>query len=346
MMRFVGVSLDISDRLGRPVRARWLGHRFSGRRTVSGRMISIFVSSPGDLRDERAVLDEVVRRLAYDPFVSRHAILRAVSWDNPAGAVPLLASEHAQSAIDSMLPRPSECDIVVGIFWSRLGTPLPPVFGAVGDLSCHSGTAWEIEDALTAAVRSDGPDVLIYRKTAPASVPLGAADWQDRADQYARLGTYLANITGRMGDRGPGQIERFDTLEQFRSLVDGHLRRLIDRRLQLRGTGLDTRQSGSAGRRRTRSPYPGLVTFTPVGSDVFFGRDAEVDALVELTQQAPLVVVVGPSGSGKSSLIGAGLVPRLAAAGTGTGGWRTPAIDPVTGVWHGGRITPSGGAGG
>lgn len=313
---------------------------------MADRTVTIFVSSPGDLPDERAVLDEVVRRLAYDPFITRHASLQLVSWDNPAGPVPLPASEHAQAAVDSMLPRPSRCDIVVGIFWTRLGTPLPQrVFAGADGSGYPSGTAWEIDDALAAAGRPDAPDVLLYRKTAPASVPLGSPDWQRRAEQFAALEEYLTALTGRLGERGPGQIARFDTLERFRSLVDAHLRRLIARRLRL-GHGDHTRSTGPARRYRGRSPYPGLVSFTPADADVFFGRDAEVDALVDLARQAPLVAVVGPSGSGKSSVIGAGLIPRLAAFGTGPGGWRTPTYDAAAGTWRGGRLTPAGGTGG
>jgi hypothetical protein len=140
---------------------------------MTSRTITVFVCSSGDVHDERAVLDEVVRRLAYDPFVSRHARLRLVSWDNPAGLVPLLASEHPQTAIDSMLPRPSQCDIVVGIFWSRLGTPLPPqVFGAPGGTAHPSGTAWEIDDALATAGRPGAP----AGPTSPgAQYPVGRA---------------------------------------------------------------------------------------------------------------------------------------------------------------------------
>jgi hypothetical protein len=67
----------------------------------------------------------------------------------------------------------------------------------------------------------------------------------------------------------------------------------------------------------TRSPYPGLEPFTPEDAAVFFGRDHEVDRLLELLQPTlqrgagRFVAVVGPSGSGKSSLLRAGLLPRL-----------------------------------
>jgi hypothetical protein len=67
-----------------------------------------------------------------------------------------------------------------------------------------------------------------------------------------------------------------------------------------------------------RSPYPGLVPFASQDAAVFFGREQEIDRLVELLTPTlqrgarRFVAVVGPSGSGKSSLLHAGLLPRLA----------------------------------
>jgi WD40 repeat protein len=58
-------------------------------------------------------------------------------------------------------------------------------------------------------------------------------------------------------------------------------------------------------------PYRGLDPFLAEHARFFRGRERLVDRLVELTGRQPLVVVAGPSGSGKSSLVHAGLAPRL-----------------------------------
>src|SRR5262249_3874058 len=66
-----------------------------------------------------------------------------------------------------------------------------------------------------------------------------------------------------------------------------------------------------------RNPYKGLQAFTEHDVQDFFGRGALVEALVRSLQytlnerQARLLTVVGPSGSGKSSVVRAGLLPRL-----------------------------------
>ena len=59
-------------------------------------------------------------------------------------------------------------------------------------------------------------------------------------------------------------------------------------------------------------PYPGMRPFTEDDVGRFFGREIELDAIVyRLRQGEREIYVIGPSGSGKSSLIAAGLAPRL-----------------------------------
>jgi len=59
------------------------------------------------------------------------------------------------------------------------------------------------------------------------------------------------------------------------------------------------------------SPFPGLRHFTVGDAPLFFGRTPETTALLARVGQERLVAVVGASGSGKSSLVAAGLLPRL-----------------------------------
>ncbi|KST65546.1 nSTAND1 domain-containing NTPase [Mastigocoleus testarum] len=64
------------------------------------------------------------------------------------------------------------------------------------------------------------------------------------------------------------------------------------------------------------SPYKGLSPFREEDTSMFFGRDKYIADLVDAVNTKPLAAVVGASGSGKSSLVFAGLVPRLRTAGT------------------------------
>ncbi|MUG92027.1 AAA family ATPase [Scytonema sp. UIC 10036] len=58
-------------------------------------------------------------------------------------------------------------------------------------------------------------------------------------------------------------------------------------------------------------PYQGLSAFRQENADFFFGREKFIASLVEAVNSNPLVPVIGASGSGKSSLVFAGLIPRL-----------------------------------
>jgi len=61
------------------------------------------------------------------------------------------------------------------------------------------------------------------------------------------------------------------------------------------------------------NPYRGLAPFTAEHQATFFGRDADIRAVIERLHHQPMVLVAGDSGAGKSSLCRAGVLPRVAA---------------------------------
>ena len=61
----------------------------------------------------------------------------------------------------------------------------------------------------------------------------------------------------------------------------------------------------------SRCPYLGLRPFTIEDADLYYGRQEQVDDLVRVLGRSHFVAVLGSSGVGKSSLVGAGLMPRL-----------------------------------
>ncbi|NJM73217.1 MAG: CHAT domain-containing protein, partial [Scytonema sp. RU_4_4] len=79
------------------------------------------------------------------------------------------------------------------------------------------------------------------------------------------------------------------------------------------------------GRRPTNiCPYRGLFSFQEEDAPFFRGREVFTTSLVEAVQKQPLVAVIGSSGSGKSSVVFAGLVPRLRDSGF----WRIISFRP------------------
>jgi WD40 repeat protein len=79
----------------------------------------------------------------------------------------------------------------------------------------------------------------------------------------------------------------------------------------LRAQLADSLEDGAAAPGAERPPYRGLSAFSADDSAVFFGREKQVDAVLNRLRVQPLLVVVGRSGAGKSSFVHAGVVPGL-----------------------------------
>lgn len=83
------------------------------------------------------------------------------------------------------------------------------------------------------------------------------------------------------------------------------------------------------GKDKFKNPFPGLRPFEPDDAHLFFGRDGQSDHLLGKLSRTRFVAVVGTSGSGKSSLVRAGLLPALREGITVTGwDWRVAVMRP------------------
>ncbi|MEM7307998.1 MAG: SUMF1/EgtB/PvdO family nonheme iron enzyme [Planctomycetota bacterium] len=117
-------------------------------------------------------------------------------------------------------------------------------------------------------------------------------------------------LPGFEGDP-PLSLLKFSTWIDLRASIDDARQREV-LALAARRDALGPDLEGVA--RATRSevcPFRGLLAFREEDSALFFGREAEVGALVERVASHPFVGVVSASGAGKSSLIQAGLIPKL-----------------------------------
>ena len=257
--------------------------------------VRIFVSSPSDLEHERALVKDIVEQLAqeYLPYFKLHPVL----WEEEA----LTAAQSFQAG----LLRPSECEIVLVMLWTRLGTPL-----ADDPYGGMTGTEWEFVDAVEASDRG-GPEVLVYRKTAPRMVDITdagttrtAVEDRERLEQFFRAHFYNPDGSFRRAFR------QFDGDRALRDLIEGQLRKLLNRRISAERGAIP-----GAGDWR-ESPFRAGVPYALRDEPVFVGRETETRELVARLDAVKgsgrgLVLVSGPSGVGKSSLIRAGVLPRL-----------------------------------
>ena len=83
----------------------------------------------------------------------------------------------------------------------------------------------------------------------------------------------------------------------------------LERSILNHDPGLVVPQQQHAG--AARCPWQGLLAYDVDDTDRFFGRDAEVAACLEILSRGSFVALVGPSGSGKSSLLRAGVLAAL-----------------------------------
>ena len=77
------------------------------------------------------------------------------------------------------------------------------------------------------------------------------------------------------------------------------------------------------------NPFPGMRPFAPEESDYFFGRDSESEEITGKLLRNRFVAVTGASGSGKSSLVLCGLLPKIRSlSAKGKGNWRILSMRP------------------
>ena len=116
--------------------------------------------------------------------------------------------------------------------------------------------------------------------------------------------------------------------------VEGIQRLLEERRVNLAAREVELAAPGVA-----VCPYKGLAAFEAADAANFYGRERLVAELVARLAGARLLAVIGPSGSGKSSVVRAGLLPALDAGVIPvTDGWSsvilTPGADPARTVFR------------
>ena len=149
--------------------------------------LQVFLASPGDVAEERKQALQVLWDLQHDPFLRGQITLEAVAWDYPLGGVPMLAAMSAQDAVTLSRGKPSDCDIVVVILWSRLGSPIQEaMYAKAGGDGYYTGTEWEYEDAWQAAKAKGKPSLLLYRRTEELTL-LGSAGRESILEQLEQF---------------------------------------------------------------------------------------------------------------------------------------------------------------
>jgi hypothetical protein len=255
------------------------------------------VSSPGDVEAERHRVQAVIEKLNSE--FNERAQFRTVRWETN------FYSAHENFQVQ--IPEAADCDLIIAIFRARLGSPLPSDFKRQPDGEPYpSGTAYEVLSAI--AKRRTGahiPDIYVFRYPRDPQVSLDDPRRAEIEAQWTALKNFFERWFKTQGGQFVAGFQAYDGPDDFADRVEECLRQWLAKR------GIAIREQWD--RARFGSPFPGLAAFDLDRKRVFFGRDLAIRQAAERLRDAktPFLLILGASGAGKSSLLRAGLLPKL-----------------------------------
>lgn len=157
------------------------GHQMSYRATI----FNVMIASPGDVDNERAIVRDVLHEWNAVNAATRKIVLLPLGWETHSS--PEMGAP-AQTIINKQVS--SKCDLLVGVFWTRIGTATERHL---------SGTVEEIEDHISAE-----KPAMLYFSNKPAV--LGRVD----LDQVNKLNAFKEYCKNR------GLLEMYDSEDEFK----------------------------------------------------------------------------------------------------------------------------------
>jgi len=255
-------------------------------------MATIYLSSTyEDLKDYRRVVYEALRKSGYQVI----AMEDYVATD--------------QRPVDKCLKDVERADLYIGLFAFRYGYVPPSHHDNPQGLSIT-----ELEFRHAGQLKKPRLTFLADQKAAgfPQQFVDAFTGDGENGQQIKRLREYLQTETTR---------SLFSETHQLASLVQAAVAtRLANTDKQDSATAPQppTPLAVSWDIEKDGSPYPGLMRFTRKYALVFFGRDAEICDILDRFRlpEGRFLIISGASGTGKSSLVDAGVLPRIEMAGT------------------------------
>jgi len=155
-------------------------------------VIPVMIASPGDVADEREIIRSIIHDWNDVNAEASAVMLAAIGWETHS--TPELGT-RPQELINKRVLK--NCDLLIGVFWTRLGTPTG---------KSQSGTVEEIEEHVAA-----GKPAMIYfssKPVAPESID---------ADQFAQVQAIKKKWQPQ------GLIETYENLDEFRAKLSKQL---------------------------------------------------------------------------------------------------------------------------
>lgn len=237
----------------------------------AARILEVMIASPGDVTGERQIVREILNEWNVVHARSRKVMLVPVGWETHSA--PELGGRAQQMINDRLLVH---CDLLVGIFWTRLGSPTGVAV---------SGTVEEIDEHVKA-----GKPAMLYFSKAPV-VP----DSLD-ADQYTKLKEFKAWAMTQ------GLVAEFDDAADFRD----RLRR--DLELNLRDNQHLSQEITAAGTEADRPilPKKQRVSLSEEAAGMLTAAAASDDGMVMMLRHMSGTTII----AGGKQMVDDGASPR------------------------------------
>lgn len=288
--------------------------------------VRVFISSPGDVEEERDKARRVIQKLQTQ---FRDVTLEPLLWEDLA--LPVTAS--FQETIEFVLEQ-RPIDIAIFILWSRLGSPLGTRVTKADGSVYRSGTEREFDLMLNAFKQSKTkrPVILAYTRDDEQSFRHKFQDLALSGDEVKQLFEQheLAKsfVSEQFHDAEGHNLRAYHSYREptgFAQLLQKHLQNVLSEVVRAENSP-----------RWTQAPYRSLNAFDVDHAPIFHGREEETTvALQKLLDQEragrAFLVIVGASGSGKSSLAMAGVAASLQNSFDDTVEWKVAKFIPGTG---------------
>ena len=221
------------------------------------RKIRIFISSPGDVQQERNIARDVISDI--NKLYSRYANIQVLMWED----FPLTANSTFQEGINYFLEN-DVIDIAVFILWSRLGTPLCSKFRKPDGTPYQSGTEYEFDMMMSLFQKTGSPKIMTYVKNSRIKPSEDATidDLLEARSQETALQSFLSEHFRDEDSNSNYAYLQFGGQASFEQKFRTHITHLIK---SLIGDADDIKEWEG-------NPYVGLNSFDYNQSAIFYGR--------------------------------------------------------------------------